>query len=611
MKNPNKTILFVEDDPIVLMVYRDRLEREGFHVECVGDGLAALEKIPQIKPGLVILDLMLPKLDGVEVLKFIRENADLKAMPVLVLSNAYMDDQAAKAVKAGANKGMLKTECMPAQLMGAVRELLEMEPAAGTGPDGVNRSEADPALVKADEMSLQQMRDELLKDAPGEIAKIRELCLTCVKTAGTPENSGQLDELYQRVRFLCGRAGLSGCTGVAHLAGAIEAMLFEIIFKSSTPSPSALQTVAQAVDRLDRLLEGDDGGSFRAALKARVLVVDDDPICNLATVAALRRARLEVISTQDPKAALKMAEADRYDIVLLDIIMPDLNGFEVCEKLRLLPDYKKTPVIFVTSNGEFQNRAKSVLSGGNDLIQKPVSPLELALKTIMHLIEPRGLAARPQAEMKTCAVTLVVPVPVEAVESKADSRGQVPAWGHPAHAAPRNAPPPPVKMTPPSLHFSAPICCVEERLPLNRINLPHNGANPGLFMKNRTEADQPFDKLTLEVARIIFGDDTLSEMNIRLTRIALERYNVHEIINRPETNGHAGGAAGHEQPFDQVTARVGKIFFGQDTLSEMNMRLTRIALERYNVPEIISRPRVIVALNDAAEPPSPALAIKF
>src|SRR5258706_131510 len=124
---------------------------------------------------------MLPKLDGVEVLKFIRENADLKAMPVLVFANAYMDDQAAKAVKAGANKGMLKTECMPAQLMGAVRELLEMEPAAGTGPDGVNRSEADPALVKADEMSLQQMRDELLKDAPGSKSSAHKTRMTRVK----------------------------------------------------------------------------------------------------------------------------------------------------------------------------------------------------------------------------------------------------------------------------------------------------------------------------------------------------------------------------------------------------------------------------------------------
>src|SRR5208282_6801327 len=98
----------------------------------------------------------------------------------------------------------------------------------------------------------------------------------------------------------------------------------------------------------------------------------------------------EPVSVEDPTVAVQMAQATQYDIVLLDINMPGMNGFEVCETLRRMPQYKETPVVFITGNGDFQNRAQSILSGGNDLITKPSSPLELVLKTTMHLLLPQG-----------------------------------------------------------------------------------------------------------------------------------------------------------------------------------------------------------------------------
>lgn len=172
MKNQKKTVLFIEDDPLILTIYRNRLQREGFEVETVADGLEALEKLPQLKPALVILDLMLPMLDGMDVLQFIRNDFELKATPVLILSNAYMDDQATKAIKAGANKGMLKSECTPAKLMEVIHELL------GTAPEnaslhGLKRADVNSAMARADEASIKEARENLIKDAPSEIAKIR------------------------------------------------------------------------------------------------------------------------------------------------------------------------------------------------------------------------------------------------------------------------------------------------------------------------------------------------------------------------------------------------------------------------------------------------------
>ena len=83
----------------------------------------------------------------------------------------------------------------------------------------------------------------------------------------------------------------------------------------------------------------------------KVLVVDDDEVCNYATVKALKRANFNAVSVKDPKAGLQLLEAGPFDLVLLDINMPDLDGFQVCEALRRLPLHKKTPVLFVTING--------------------------------------------------------------------------------------------------------------------------------------------------------------------------------------------------------------------------------------------------------------------
>ena len=76
--------------------------------------------------------------------------------------------------------------------------------------------------------------------------------------------------------------------------------------------------------------------------------------------------------------------------------MPALNGFELCKRLRALPAYQKTPVIYITGHTDFENRAKSTLSGGDDLIAKPILPMELAAKVLMHLLKSQ---MPPQASL--------------------------------------------------------------------------------------------------------------------------------------------------------------------------------------------------------------------
>ena len=177
------------------------------------------------------------------------------------------------------------------------------------------------------------------------------------------------------------------------MSGALEALLFELIEKPQFINPSTARTISSAVEFLGLLVENARNGRRMDNFSAEVLAVDDDPLANRIALAALSRARLTARSVENPIAALELLAQHPFDLVLLDVEMPQMTGFEVCRNLRQLPGYETTPVIYVTSHGDFESRAKSILVGANDLIAKPIFPVELAVKAVGHLIRSK-LSAR-------------------------------------------------------------------------------------------------------------------------------------------------------------------------------------------------------------------------
>jgi DNA-binding response OmpR family regulator len=80
---------------------------------------------------------------------------------------------------------------------------------------------------------------------------------------------------------------------------------------------------------------------------------------------------------------------NEFDLIILDVRLPDVEGFDLCKKIRALPDHKKTPVIFVTGANDLESRARSIISGGNDFICKPFMLLELSVKALAQVINYR------------------------------------------------------------------------------------------------------------------------------------------------------------------------------------------------------------------------------
>jgi two-component system, response regulator len=119
-----KTIFLVEDDSVISHLYRARFLSEGFQVEVAEDGLSAMKALATLRPDVIVLDLILPFMNGVDVLKYIRSTPELKATPVIILSEAYMSELAAAAAAVGAEQTLLKSSCTPNLLMDVINNLL-------------------------------------------------------------------------------------------------------------------------------------------------------------------------------------------------------------------------------------------------------------------------------------------------------------------------------------------------------------------------------------------------------------------------------------------------------------------------------------------------------
>jgi CheY-like chemotaxis protein len=108
-----KRVLLVDDDAVVIRSYRDRLSAHGIQVNTASNAATAMSILRSAKPDLVVLDLMMPEVSGVEVLKFVRSEERLAKTPVVVLSSDHRDDLGRHAARIGVEKAFLKAQCSP------------------------------------------------------------------------------------------------------------------------------------------------------------------------------------------------------------------------------------------------------------------------------------------------------------------------------------------------------------------------------------------------------------------------------------------------------------------------------------------------------------------
>ena len=120
------TLLLIEDDQLIQRMYEKMFKFDKFDVVTASDGEAGLDKARSMdpKPTVILLDVMMPKMNGMQVLEKLKEDPDLKHIPVIMLSNLAGDNDVEEALAKGAVKYIIKSEYDPGQISDMVKEII-------------------------------------------------------------------------------------------------------------------------------------------------------------------------------------------------------------------------------------------------------------------------------------------------------------------------------------------------------------------------------------------------------------------------------------------------------------------------------------------------------
>ena len=120
-----KTILLVEDDPFLTDIYTTKLKEEGFSVVVATDGEDCLRKVKEGTPDLLLLDIVLPSIDGWEILRKIKKDDKLNNLKVVILSNLGQKGEVEKGLKLGALKYLIKAHYTPSEVIDKIKKILK------------------------------------------------------------------------------------------------------------------------------------------------------------------------------------------------------------------------------------------------------------------------------------------------------------------------------------------------------------------------------------------------------------------------------------------------------------------------------------------------------
>jgi DNA-binding response OmpR family regulator len=365
-------ILIVDDDDLIIRVYRSKFLAEGFDVAVASTGPDALKQVDSAKPDVVLLDLNLPGIAGIEIIRSLRFSPTRKSLPVVVFSNAYLPEEMAAARSAGADQVICKGKSNPPDVVKAVRRVLATDVSA---TESFRKSPVQRQVESELTMHRKQMADYAKIALP-------EMKLML----GTPPalNAGNMTNLPTHLHTFCRRAGAAELSAVSNLASALEAMIRTLRDRPQKVTASAGRTTLQALSRLEDLIFPLPRPT-RPLGNLRALVLDDEEIASRLEESALRQVGIASDRFTTVDEALSAARAKQYELVISDVMMGAKSGFKFGAEVRLMEGFERMPIVYVTAIEDFENKYRTIANAMDDYLGKPFLPLELAVKALVHL----------------------------------------------------------------------------------------------------------------------------------------------------------------------------------------------------------------------------------
>ncbi len=392
-----KRVLLVEDHEMNRDLATELLRDLGIEAEIAVNGRDGVNRVMAEPFDLVLMDIQMPIMDGLTATKLIRADIRFRDLPVIAMTAHAMSGDRERSLAAGMSDHITKP-INPAALAAA---LLRWMPSGPVASSGTASSGTDPVALEAPVKK------------PWPFAEIPEQLLpfdiqaALARTGGKPKLLlrmlfGFRDQYASAATDLAGflRQGQLGdaellahsLTGIAatlearDLAGAASAIELSLRAGQGEGLDALIDTLAEALAPAVAAVNSIDKrtGAPRSPAKQKLaalnsakllpcLLVIEDEFLNSALIEDIFSGCYEVVSAEDGVSGIELAAARVPDVILLDVMMPGMDGYEVCQRLKGQSRTRDIPVIFITGLGDAAAEIRGLELGAADYVTKPIN----------------------------------------------------------------------------------------------------------------------------------------------------------------------------------------------------------------------------------------------
>jgi CheY-like chemotaxis protein len=231
--------------------------------------------------------------------------------------------------------------------------------------------------------------EALYRFGPANLEELRGRLQAASETNESTARYELLSEIYIGVHSLVSEARRAELSAFLRLGSAVEALLRKLLERSDFCAPSTFESVSAAFSLFEELCRSKVEPVVDEP-PILILVVDDDPIALRGVAGAVQLVFGRPTTADSGEAALAAVAKSPFDLILLDVLMPGMDGFTTCSKIRQTPLNQHAPVVFVTSQSDAESRRQGAAAGGCGFIPKPFLAAELMV-TVLTLVLRRRL----------------------------------------------------------------------------------------------------------------------------------------------------------------------------------------------------------------------------